>query len=105
MEVAIADPIKDGEIFGFAYLFVSQRHKRGQYFLRQDAGQQRVSYNFNLTTQDGSNSYFDAYKFNCDEPIDDHECRDAEMNPEDSWFKSPTYMRHFGENWYIISLS
>lgn len=29
-----------------------------------------------------------------------YECADSEMNPEDTWFKSDFYEKHFAENWY-----
>ena len=47
----------------------------------------------------GSNNYFDVYKFTCDDFGDIHSCKDPIMNPEDSWFSSNSYERHFAENW------
>ena len=105
VEVAIADPLNDDNIFGFFYLFLSEfvvANGRHQYVLTQDAGQIRVNYTFDLTTIDpdtGSNNYFDVYKFSCDEFNGIHVCNDDVMNPEDSWFVSNTYQRHFAENW------
>ena len=107
VEVAIADPLTDGTIYGFVYLFVSEKDENtGTYVLQQDANDRRINYTFSLTTKndEGSNDYFDVYKFKCDDTIDIHECNDDIMNPEDSWFSSNTYQRHFAENWYILLL-
>merc|ERR1712156_1299504 len=103
VEVAIADPLTDGTIYGFVYLFVSEKDENtGTYVLQQDANDRRINYTFSLTTKndEGSNNYFDVYKFKCDDAKDIHECNDDIMNPEDSWFSSNTYQRHFAENWY-----
>jgi len=103
VEVAIADPLTDGTIYGFVYLFVSEKvETTGTYVLKQDADLLRINYDFYLTTKndEGSNDYFDAYKFTCDDAKDIHEYKDEIMNPEDSWFVSNTYQRHFAENWY-----
>ena len=83
------------------YLFVSEKiGETGSYVLQQDANQKYVNYTFSLTTtnEEGSNNYFDVYKFTCDEGT--HvSCKDPVMNPEDSWFTSNSYERHFAENW------
>ena len=51
-----------------------------------------------IPPNEGSNNYFDVYKFTCDEGT--HvSCKDPVMNPEDSWFTSNSYERHFAENW------
>ena len=92
VEVGIADPLQEGNIYGFFYLFESARKEDGGgYFWRPDAGQKRVQYEFRLTTIDenGSNAYKDVY--------DMHSGR----NPEDTWFSSDFYQRHFSENWYV----
>ena len=102
VEVAIADPLTDGTIYGFMYLFVTEKDKAtGSYVLQQDAGDRRINYTFSLTTknEEGSNNYFDVYKFTCDDPNGIHGCKDDVMNPENSWFTSNTYQRHFAENW------
>ena len=107
VEVAIADPLTDGTIYGFMYLFVSQKiENSGRYLLNQDANQRRINYTFSLTTTntEGSNNYFDVYKFTCDDAVDIDECKDEIMNPEDSWFTSKSYQRHFAENWYIHNI-
>ena len=104
VEVAIADPLTDGTIYGFMYLFVSQKvENSGRYLLKQDANQKRINYTFSLTTtnNEGSNNYFDVYKFACDDPAGIHQCKDEIMNPEDTWFTSKSYERHFAENWYF----
>ncbi len=105
VEVAIADPLKDHVVLGFVYLFVSEQSAEGRYLLKQDANEPRVEYNFSLTStsDSGSNDYFEAYKFGCDDPnANIHQCPDDEvMNPEDTWFKSKTYQRHFAENWQV----
>ena len=98
MEVGIADPLQEGSIYGFFYVFKSKMDENGQYFWKQDAGQKRVHYTFNLTTFDqdtGSNSYFDVYKHKCET----NQCGTEVMNPEDTWFYSKNYQRHFSENW------
>ena len=105
VEVAIADPLTDGTIFGFVYLFVSEKvETTGTYILQQDANDRRVNYTFSLITEndEGSNNYFDVYKFQCDNGAIT-QCKDDVMNPEDSWFISNTYQRHFAENWYFYS--
>ena len=82
VEVGIADPLQEGNIYGFFYLFESARKEDGGgYFWRPDAGQKRVQYEFRLTTIDenGSNAYKDVY--------DMHSGR----NPEDTWFSSDFY--------------
>ena len=61
-------------------------------------------YQFKLTKEDtstGSNDYFDVYNFDCNQINDIHTCKDEvnEMNPEDTWFSSPHYQRHFTQNW------
>jgi hypothetical protein len=102
VEVAIADPLLDNHIIGYFYIFISETDVNGQQILKQDAGDARVSYNFKLTTIDpvtGSNNYFDVYKNVCDEPDGIHACSDSVMNPEDSWFRSSGYERHYSENW------
>ena len=103
VEVAIADPLTDRTIFGFVYLFVSEKvETTGTYILQQDANDRRVNYTFSLITEndEGSNNYFDVYKFQCDNGAIT-QCKDDVMNPEDSWFISNTYQRHFAENWYF----
>ena len=87
---------------GWVYIF------KNDGTLSQDAGQPLVTYDFSLMKTDGlgSNDYFDAYVFECQEGIHggDYECRDGEdtgerMNPEDTWFKSDHYERHWAHNW------
>ena len=105
VEVAIADPLTDGTIYGFMYLFVSQKiENSGRYLLSQDANQKRINYTFSLTTtnNEGSNNYFDVYKFTCDNGNHVQCGKDEIMNPEDTWFTSKSYQRHFAENWYTI---
>lgn len=100
--MVIEDPEAYGEIVGSVFLFLSDEQESGQPFLRQDAGQRLVNYSFNLTTidaQTGSNNYFDVYKIICDEFSGLHACKDKVMNPEDSWFMSDHYQRHYAENW------
>ena len=96
----ITDPI-DGDQ-GYVYFFLSAYDSERKPILPQDAGQKLVHYDFQLLTKNehGSNDYLDVYKFSCDQPKDVHECFDETMNPEDTWFKSPFYERHFAENWY-----
>ena len=100
--MGIADPLKEGNIYGFFYIFQSKMDQNGQYFWKQDAGQKRVNYTFYLTNFDeetGSNSYFDAYKVDCDDSKDVDYCADEVMNPEDTWLYSGNYQRHYAENW------
>ena len=54
-----------------------------------------------MDTSTGSNDYFDVYNFDCNQINDIHTCKDEvnEMNPEDTWFSSPHYQRHFTQNW------
>lgn len=82
-------------------MFVSEKGPKGDYLLRQDANVSRISYNFQLTQTDenGSNDYFDVYKFACDDPAGVHSCKDEIMNPENTFFESDVYSRHFAENW------
>ena len=82
------------EILGYAYLFREE--------FKMHSTERLVNYNFNLTKKvDNSNEYFDVYKFSCDDKKDIHQCRDSvpDMNPEDSWFASKHYQRHFSQNW------
>lgn len=39
-----------------------------------------------------------------DKVLTNYECKDYLMNPEDSWFTSPYYERHFAENWFSDEL-
>ena len=89
VEVGIADPLEEGQIYGFFYLFQAAKAEDGSYLLRPDAGQKRVQYEFRLTTVDenGSNDYLDVYDMH------------SGPNPEDTWFTSDVYQRHFAENW------
>ena len=100
VEVTVTDPIDGCQ--GYVYFFLSdyEAHTR-QPLLSQNPGPKLVDYTFKLKTTDdkGSNEYLDVYKFACDKPKDIHECFDEIMNPEDTWFKSPFYHRHFAENW------
>jgi len=90
-ELEVIDPINE-EVLGYMYLFISDGS------LDQGAGTSRIEYNFNLTKTDenGSNNYFDVYDFDGNE-IDwtDH----VILNPEDSYFQSQYYQRHFAFNW------
>lgn len=91
------DPLQDGNTIGYVYIFENNGS------LKQDADNVLVKYEFNLTKTDehGSNNYFDAYQFDCTDPSDGYQCgnRDVPMNPEDTWFQSRHYARHFSENW------
>lgn len=93
-ELAIRDPLTENAILGYAYMFKSDSQN-------QDAGKASLQYQFNLvtTTMSGSHSYFDVYKSKCDTYFGLWDCIDAVMNPEDSWFRSEYYERHFAENW------
>ena len=86
-------------IIGYIYLLISKLDS-GSPILSPDAGYKLVDYQFNLA----SRIYKEDYKFNCDMPANqdgttNHDCLDPIMNPEDSWFKSGHYERHFKENW------
>ena len=84
----------DDEILGYVYLFREE--------FKTDFTEKLVNYNFNLTkTVDNSNDYFDVYKFICEDPSQHTQCREkvSDMNPEDSWFTSEHYQRHFSHNW------
>jgi hypothetical protein len=93
------------EILGYIYFFQSDLDTNSMKpVLSQDAGGQKlVNYTFNLVNfhpkYANSREYFDAYKFNCDYPKNMDECHDEIMNPENSWFTSDHYSRHFSENW------
>ena len=95
--------MKENTIYGFVYLFLSAENN-GKYLLRQDANDVRIHYTFNLTStnEQGSNDYLDVYNLDC--PNDETErkvisCYEKDLNPEDTWFSSHTYQRHFSENW------
>ena len=98
------------DILGYIYLFKSEKDDNGTAKLSPDAGHNLVEYELNFLPRDGSESfsYKDDYKFDCEERLwnppaynwTNHDCLDPIMNPEDSWFKSPFYERHFQENWY-----
>lgn len=97
LELEIMDPLT-GSTIGFLYIYENDGS------LQQDANNRLVDYQFNLTKTDenGSNNYFDVYMHNCSMGAHggEYECRDTEsMNPEDTWFKSDFYERHFAENW------
>ena len=99
LELEITDPLFDGIVIGFAYIFIQDGS------LRQDAGMPLVDYDFQLEKHDsqGTNSYFTAYEFDCMHGAHggQYECRDpTPKNPEDTWFTSKYYERHFAENWY-----
>lgn len=100
VELEIQDPLLAEETIGYFYIFLSDGT------LQPDANAPLVEYKLNLlnTNDQGSNDYFDAYNFECEiggGPIDrGYECKEkGPKNPEDSWFKSPFYERHFAENW------
>ena len=84
------------EIIGYVYLFREE--------FKIAVPENLVNYNFNLTKKvDNSNEYLDVYKFSCENKKDIHQCHDpvSDMNPEDSWFSSKHYQRHFSQNWYV----
>ena len=84
----------DDEILGYVYLFREE--------FKTDFTEKLVNYEFNLTKKvDNSNDYFDVYKFICEDPTQHTQCKEhvSDMNPEDSWFASEHYQRHFSHNW------
>ena len=86
---------------GYLYLFTLQS---GNSDINPGAGEQLVEYKFNLTKTGpgGTNAYLDAYEVHCNVFDGTYECEDAyPKNPEDTWFKSPYYERHFAQNWYL----
>ena len=71
--------------------------------LTPDAGQRLVQYEFNLTKTgpEGTHFYQDAYEIHCNVKDGRYECDDPEpKNPEDTWFKSAYYERHWAQNWF-----
>ena len=82
------------EVIGYVYLFREES--------KIAVTEKLVNYNFNLTkTVANSNDYFDVYKFICEDPSQHTQCKEqvSDMNPEDSWFTSEHYQRHFSHNW------
>ncbi len=101
-ELEIGDPLQGGATLGWLYVFLCIPGS-----CPHEAGPALVNYNFNLLNAHGgaSNSYKDAYKNHCEINMTSTECNESEiMNPEDSWFHSPYYERHFAENWYSDQL-
>ena len=100
----IADPLEGDQTIGFLYVYLSDGSLNG------DAGAPLVQYELNLLKRDGQGSYnyFDVYKNDCDLPEEEtgYTCDEdiLSMNPEDSWFISPYYERHFAHNWYELCL-
>ena len=97
VEVKIGDPDQFDNVIGYVYLFILEHPDT-----TNENTDDLVSYTFNLTNineQTGSNDYIDAYKWFCEIWAGIHKCKDEVMNPEDSWFKSDHYQRHFKENW------
>ncbi len=111
VEVKILDPNYANVTLGYVYFFMIK-----DIDLDQEV-EDLVSYKFNLTltwpdpNDTLADSYKKWYKFRCSRYVFfPHECSNDEiMNPEDSWFKSAHYERHFAENWsvnvywYIVS--
>ncbi len=96
-EVRIVDPENFDNTVGFVYFFILEEAD-----VKTGMEEDLVSYNFQLSKKSndtGSSEYKDVYKFTCDHFEDIHECYDDVMNPEDSWFRSAHYERHFSENW------
>jgi len=95
-ELEVIDPVSDASL-GYMYLFLSDGS------LDQAAGNPLVEYVFNLTTtnSNGSNDYFDVYNFGASLPGTDANI----ANPEDSYFQSQYYRRHFAENWNSDSVN
>ena len=81
----------DGTL-GYIYVFLEPNN---------EFNERLVNYDFKLTKTTSSNNYFDVYKFTCANPLNDFQCNDgvSTMNPEDTWFRSPYYERHFSQNW------
>ena len=96
--IEIIDPVDANNTLGVIYVMVSLDGS-----LNPNAGNPLVDYDFQLVNSvNGSNAYKVAYQNHCPEgdQITDYECRDSLMNPEDSWFVSNYYERHFSENWH-----
>ena len=82
-------------VIGYVYVFIEESN---------DFNEKLVDYEFKLTKEDsntGSHDYFDVYNYHCPTWQSIHTCKDEvdEMNPEDTWFRSPHYHRHFSQNW------
>jgi hypothetical protein len=89
VQIAISDPLAPGE-HGWVYLF------RQDGTLSPGAGQQYVSYNFDLL----SGPYLSTYRF-----LSYVASGPPFGNPEDSTLTTPSYSRHFGDRWQDDGLS
>ena len=92
VEIAIGN---GDTVIGYVYVFIEESN---------DFNEKLVDYKFKLTKEDsntGSHDYFDVYNYHCPTWQSIHTCKDEvdEMNPEDTWFRSPHYHRHFSQNW------
>ena len=86
-------------VHGYVYLYAC----RDPCIYSPDAGKQYVNYSFKLLNNDssGSHEYLDVYQLHCKYPDGRYECDDEmPMNPEDTWFTSDYYERHWKQNWH-----
>ena len=96
--MGIYDPLV-GRVVSYVYLYRTLEDTVWD----QSAGFDYVYYGFKLnnTGPKGTHEYFDAYKPHCSVDDGRYECEDPyPLNPEDSWFSSLFYERHWAQNWF-----